>query len=196
MIWMTGRGFVFLVDRAEVRRGLSQVVTTLILLVVSILLSGVMVYYTVNVVSTRLQTEEVRLLKEEVWVNSTGAVAALKVQNLGGRDILIDKIEVRSVESSWSNIYYYRIPRGTSITGNLNVTSYARLTGGSVSINGHTYAQATSDIPLISGAELLIYIRGPDSVQVDDIGTTVSFSVFTALSHYVTECNVESASQQ
>jgi len=187
---------LFLVDRTESGRGLSQVVTTLILLVVSVLLSGVMVYYSVNVISTRLQTEEVRLYKEEIWVNSTGAVAALKVQNLGGRDILIDKIEVRTVESSWSNVYYYRIPRGTSITGDLNVTSYARLTGSSVSIDGHAYSQATSDIPLVSGGELLIYIKGPDSVQVDDIGTTVSFSVFTSLSHYITECNVESASQQ
>ena len=60
-------------------------------------------------------------------------------------------------------------------------------------IDGETYTQATSDVPLISGGELLIYIKGPDNVQLDDIGTTVSLSVFTGLSQYITECNVESA---
>ncbi len=178
------------------RRGLSQVVTTLILLTVSVLLSGVVIYYSVNIISVRLQTEQVRLSKEEIWVNSTGAVAGLKVQNLGGRDILVDKIEVRGVESGWSTVYYYRVPTGTSVTGDLNVTSYDNLNGSSVTIDNHAYSQAVSDIPLISGGELLIYIKGPDNVQMDDIGTTVSISVFTGLSQYVTECNVESANPQ
>ncbi|UCH56706.1 MAG: hypothetical protein JSV18_04935, partial [Candidatus Bathyarchaeota archaeon] len=101
------------------RRGLAQVVTTLILLVVSILISSVAIYYSVNIISTRLQTEEVRLYKQHIWVNSTGAVGALKIQNLGGRDILIDKIETRGVEDSWSDVYFYRVPSGTTISGDL-----------------------------------------------------------------------------
>ena len=172
---------------------MSQVVTTLILLVVSILLSGVVVYYSVNLISTRIQTEEIRLSREHVWVNSTGAVAALRIENLGGRDTLIDKMEVRGVESSWSNIYFYRVPSGTTITGDFNVTSYSNLSGATITIDGKAYAQASSDIPLISGGELLVYVKGPGNVDVNDIGTTVSFSVFTGFSQYITECNVESA---
>ncbi len=181
--------------RAETarRRALAQVVTTLFLLVVSILISGIAVYYSVNIISTRIQTEEVRLSKQHVWVNSTGAVGALKVQNLGGRDILIDKMEVRGVEAAWSNVYYYRVPSGTTIAGDLNVTSYSNLSGASVTIDGKAYTQASSDMPLISGGELLVYVKGPGNVDVNDIGTTVSFSVFTGLSQYITECNVESA---
>jgi len=175
------------------RRALSQVVTTLILLVVSILLSGVVIYYSVNLISTRVQTEEIRLTRAHVWVNSTGAVAALRVENLGGRDILLDKLEVRGVESTWSNVYFYRVPSGTSIAGDFNVTSYSNLSGASVSIDGNTYNQASSDIPLMSGGELLVYLKGPGNVDVNDIGTTVSFSVHTGLSQYITECNVESA---
>ena len=85
------------------------------------------------------------------------------------------------------------MPSGTTISGDLNVTSYSNLSGASAAIDGETYTQATSDVPLISGGELLIYIKGPDNVQLDDIGTTVSLSVFTGLSQYITECNVESA---
>ena len=172
---------------------MAQVVTTLFLLVVSILLSGVVVYYSVNIISTRVQTEEVRLGKQHVWVNGTGAVGALKVQNLGGRDILIDKVEVRGVEAAWSNVYFYRVPSGTSIAGDLNVTSYSNLSGATVTIDGKAYTQPSSDMPLISGGELLVYVKGPGNINVNDIGTTVSFSVFTGLSQYITECNVESA---
>ncbi len=172
---------------------MAQVVSTLILLVVSILLSGVVVYYSMNIISTRVQTEEVRLSKQHVWVNSTGGVGALKVQNLGGRDILIDKMEVRGVLATWSDVYYYRVPSGTTIAGDLNVTSYSNLSGATITIDGKAYAQASSDIPLISGGELLVYVKGPGNVDVNDIGTTVSFSVFTGFSQYITECNVESA---
>jgi hypothetical protein len=179
------------VDGGKGRKALATVVTTLMLLVASILISGVAIYYATNLVSTRLQFEEVRLAKSDVWVNSTGAVAALKVQNLGGKDILIDKLEVRGVEEAWSDVYYYRIPEDTIITGSMNVTSSARLTGASVTIHTSNYIQATDDIPLASGREILVSIKGPDSVQLDDIGTTVSISLETSNSKYITECNVK-----
>lgn len=176
--------------------GLGEVVSTLILLVVAVLLTAVVSYYATNVTMTRTSMEEVRLTDDHVWVNSSGAVAAFKLQNLGGRDILIDKFSVRGVDSSWSDIYYYRVPTGDVIEGNLNITAYAALTGASVLIDGKNYTQADADIPLISGGELLIYVKGPDNIQQDDIGTTVSISVTTNNAQYINECNVESSTDQ
>ena len=177
-------------------RGLSAVVSTLILLVIAVLLAGIVAYYATNVMMTRTEIEEVRINKEHVWVNSSGAIAAIKVQNLGGKDILLDKIAVRGVESDWSNVYVYRVPTGTSITGDMNITSYAGLTGSNVTIDGNMYIQSSSDIPLTSGGELLVYIKDPDNIQIDDVGTTVSISVYSSVSQYITECNVESATTQ
>jgi hypothetical protein len=88
------------------------------------------------------------------------------------------------------------VPSGTVIEGSLNITSYASLTGSSVLIDGKNYTQADADIPLISGGELLIYVKGPDNIQQDDIGTTVSISVTTNNAQYINECNVESATDQ
>jgi hypothetical protein len=48
-------------------------------------------------------------------------------------------------------------------------------------------------MPLPSGAELLVYIAGPDNVQLDDIGTAISISVYTNNANFITEVNVESA---
>jgi len=177
-------------------RGLSEVVSTLILLVVAVLLAGVVAYYATNVTMTRTNMEEVRLSKQHVWVNSTGAVAAVKVQNLGGRDILIDKLSVRSITADWDQIYYYRVPSGSSVNEDQNITSYTILTGALVFIDGRNYTQATSDMPLISGGELLVYVKGPRNIHMDDIGTTVALSVTTNNAQYITECNVKSASSQ
>ncbi|MGD2200726.1 MAG: type IV pilin [Candidatus Bathyarchaeota archaeon] len=177
------------------RKGLSEVVTTLILLVVAVLLAGVVAYYATNVTVTRTETEAVQYAKAHIWVNSSGAIAAFKLQNLGGKDILIDKFSVRGVESDWSDVFIYRVPSGTSIDADLNVTSYSGLVDG-VTIDGRVYNVSSADIPLISGGELLVYIKDPDNIQVDDIGTTVSMSAFSNNAQYITEVNVESATTQ
>ena len=176
-------------------RALSEVVSTLILLVVAVLLAAVVTYYATNITMTRTESEQVMFSKVHVWVNSTGAVGAFKIQNLGGRDILIDKISVRGVDEVWTDVWYYRVPSGTAITGDINVTSYALLTGSPI-IDGETYTQANSDLPLTSGAEILIYVKGPDNVQLDDLGTSVSISLHTNNAQYITEVNVESATTQ
>jgi hypothetical protein len=177
------------------KRGLSQIITTLILLVVSILLAAAVTYYGTNVTMVRTENEEIQFSKKHIWVNSTGAVAAFKLQNLGGKDVLLDKIKVRGVESSWSSVWYYRVPSNTIITGDLNVTSYDNLTG-SPTISGESYTQATDDLPLRSGAELLVYIKGPDNIEMEDIGRSISMAIQTSSAQYMTEVNVESASTQ
>ncbi len=178
------------------KKALSEVVSTLILLVVTILLAGVVTYYATNVTTVRTETEEVRVSKAHIWVNSTGAVGAFKVQNLGGKDILFDKISIRGVEESWSDVYYFRVPSGTSIEADLNRTDYTNLVGTDCLIDGETYNQSSADLPLISGGEIFVYVSGPDNVQMDDIGTTVSIAISTANAQYITECNVESGTDQ
>jgi hypothetical protein len=77
----------------------------------------------------------------------------------------------------------------------MNVTSYTLLVDG-VTIDSKAYNVSTAEIPLISGGELLVYIKNPDNIQMDDIGTTVSMSVHTNNAKYITEINVESATTQ
>jgi len=185
-----------MVSRIRKEKGLSEVVSTLILLVVAVLLAAVATYYATNITLTRTEIEEIRFSKEHVWVNSTGAVAAFKIQNLGGKDILIDKLTVRGVESAWSNVWFYRVPSGSSITGDMNVTSAALLDSASETIDGNSYSQASADVPLVSSGVLLVYIKSPDNIQIDDIGTTVSIAIFSNNAQYITECNVESATSQ
>jgi len=185
-----------LVSRIVKRKGLSEVVSTLLLLVVAVLLAAVATYYATNITMTRTESEQMSFSKAHVWVNSTGAIGAFRIQNLGGKDILIDKISIRGVEEAWTDVYYNRIASGTAFTSDLTVCKYTAMTGSSYSHAGKTYTQTSGDLPLISGGEILVYIKGPDNIQIDDIGVSVSVSIHTSNAQHITEVNVESATTQ
>ena len=68
-----------MVYRTEKRTGLSEVISTLILLVVAVLLAALATYYAANITMTRTQTEQLSFSKAHIWVNSTGAVRAFKI---------------------------------------------------------------------------------------------------------------------
>jgi len=184
------------------RAALSTVVTTLIILVVSVLLAGVVTMYAINITSTRTQQEQLKLSKQAVWVNATGdyAYAALVIDNVGGRDVVIDKIQVRGVECPWANVSYLRLD--SSVSGSLlppNGTYADQLPGDDFEYVSNTYGDfdntTTTDIPLSSGDTLVIYIWNPDSISVNDIGTTVGITVFTENAQYYVECNIRTSEE-
>jgi flagellin-like protein len=176
-------------------KALSEVVSTLILLVVAVLLAAVATYYATNITMTRTENEQIALSKPHIWVNSTGAIGAFKLQNLGGKDILIDKVAVRGVAEDWASVFIYRVPAGTSVTDDFTVCNYTAMTG-TWEHDSVNYSAVTGDVPLQSGCELLVFIKDPDNVQLDDIGTAISMSVYTNNANYITEVNVESATTQ
>jgi hypothetical protein len=165
------------------KKGLSTVVTTLIILVVSVLLATVVTYYAINMTTTRVQEENLRISKAHIWANSSFAEAAFVIVNIGGRDTLIDKVQVRGQDIGWSSVYYNRT--STAPASDLTLI-------GNLSASGYTNAAA--DLSLKSGESLVIYIASPGTISVEDIGVTCSITVFTASAQYKVEVNVESAS--
>ena len=84
------------------RKGLSTVITTLIILVVGVLLAGIVTYYATNMVMVRTAQEELRISKHHIWVSEDDkAYAAFMIHNLGSRDILLDKVTIRGVDCGW-----------------------------------------------------------------------------------------------
>jgi len=176
------------------KAALSNVVSTLIILVVSVLLAGVVSMYAVNITATRTQQEALKVSKQEVWVYANGtAYAALAIDNVGGRDVIIDKIQIRGVEASWSNVYYIR--RSTSISTSLNCPNSTHSWTNFLYTQGQTatFTSDTNDKPLASGDTMILYVKNPESVSVSDIGVTIGITVFTKNAQYYVECNVKSA---
>jgi len=165
------------------KKGLSTVVTTLIILVVAVLLATVVTYYAINMTTTRVQEENLRISKPHIWANSSFAQAAFVIVNIGGRDTLIDKFQVRGQDIDWTSVWFNRT--STAPTADLSLI-------GNLSASGYTNAAA--DLSLKSGECLVIYIDSPGTISVEDIGVTCSMTVFTASAQYKVEVNVESAS--
>ena len=179
------------------KKGLSTVITTLIILVVSVLLATVVTYYAINVTSTRVEEESLSVRKAHVWVNSTGDdQAAFVIINTGGRDVVIDKITVRGQEIPWSSVFYnisssapsqdlpYQDETNLKDDGTITIG-----TGGDSST--YTLEAASDDVVLPSGYSMIVYIKDPGSISLQDVGTTVSIVVFSAQAQYYKECNVE-----
>jgi hypothetical protein len=183
------------------RMALSTVVTTLIILVVSVLLATVVTFYAINVTTTRVQEEGLFLTKQHVWCNPVDewAEAAIVIVNTGGRDVVLDKVTVRGQISDWSDIFYWKTKTETISADLIVTTSELPDTGSSVDLSSvFTYAsenftRCTDDLTLMSGWTVVIYIRSPDSIAVNDIGTTVGITVFSANAQYYKETNVEAS---
>lgn len=180
------------------KKGLSTVVTTLIILVVSVLLATVVTFYAINVTTTRVQ-ESIQVAKLHLWHNGTTfAEAAFLIVNTGGRDLVLDKISVRGQESAWNTVYYNKTmgaisPDLTYVLPNTNGT----LSGKSVTLGLITYplkaGVAGEDMILRSGWSMIVYLTNPDSLSVGDIGVTVGVTIFTANAQYYKETNVQAA---
>jgi hypothetical protein len=178
------------------KKALSTVVTTLIILVVSVLLATVVTFYAINVTTTRVQEESLFLTKPHVWYSTTDsrAEAALVIINTGGRDVVIDKITARGQEKAWTDVYY-NITSG-SISADLEYSS-SLSDDGIIVIGGANYTfhegVAGKDITLKSGQTMIVYIDQPDSIALNDVGTTVGITVFSANAQYYKEANVQAS---
>jgi hypothetical protein len=192
------------------RYALSTVVTTLIILVISVLLASVVTYFAINVVSTRVQEESLHLTKQHIWHNATASAgsvsysqASVMVINTGGRDVVVDKLAVRGQECVWNDtagdndrFVLYCVtndPIATDMTYvyNFNMSDTNAVTLGSTVYN---FTVAGNDLVLKSGYTLLIYVVNPDSITINDIGLTVSITLYTAQAMYYRETNVQAVS--
>ena len=57
--------------------------------------------------------------------------------------------------------------------------------------NAYDFHYSTSNLVLRSGYTMLVYIINPDSITINDIGLTVSVTLYTAQAMYYRECNVQ-----
>jgi hypothetical protein len=176
------------------RLALSTVVTTLIILVVSVLLAGVVTYFAINVTSTRVQEESLSLSSQHIWVaDGTTAQGAIMITNTGGRDVVINKITVRGQTVDWANTFNAFAATGDDLTTDLSYID--TITAGTTTFGGLAgdTAAGSSSIVLASGATVVVYITSPDSIGLNDIGLTVAFTVFTSQAMYYKETNVQAA---
>ena len=121
--------------------------------------------------------------------------AAFVIINTGGRDVVISKITVRGQEAPWAQVYTV-VGSVTAdlgyIAGTGQTMATDAITTADAIITGQTAAVASGDLTLKSGDSMVVYVVGPDSVTINDIGLTVGITVFTSQAMYYQESNVQS----
>ena len=174
------------------RLALSTVVTTLIILVVSVLLAGVVTYFAINVTSTRVQQESLQLSYQHIWVTSAGvSQGAMMITNTGGRDVVISQIQVRGQKCA---TLFDFTPTSGEISAAVDLTHITgALAGASPTGYTTTLAAVSGQMVLPASSTVVVYISSPDSVSINDIGLTVGFTVFTSQAMYYKEANVQAA---
>jgi len=193
------------------RLALSTVITTLIILVVAVLLAGVVTYYAINVVSTRVQEENLHVEKAHIWHNATATagtssycLASIMVLNTGGRDVVLSNIAVRGQTSPWndstaaSQKFVAYCTTTSPISDDLNYVQNFNYTGGiNYEMIGSTqfnFTVANNELILKSGETMLLYVINPDSISVNDVGLTVGITLHTAQAIYYSETNIQAVS--
>jgi hypothetical protein len=184
------------------KKALSTVVTTLIILVVSVLLATVVTFYAINVTTTRVQEESLFLTKQHIWYNTTSgwAEAGIVIVNTGGKDVVLDKVTVRGQECNWTDVFYWRtttvtISNDLAVTPDVLPSNISLSNSTSITIQGspQVFSRAFDDLTLKSGWTMVLYMRNPDSIALNDVGLTVGITVFTANAQYYKEINVQAA---
>jgi len=124
----------------------------------------------------------------------------------GGRDIVIEKLAVRGQECDWNNtesetnekFVLYSITNNPVQSDMVYTTGFntSDTDGNKVTLGSQefTFHVAGSDLVLRSGYTLLLYIVNPDSNTINDIGLTVSITLYTAQAMYYREANVQAVS--
>lgn len=184
------------------RKGLTEVVTVLILVAFSVLLALTAIVYTNGVTRARMRStaqEDVRFHKEHAWVDTMAngtdrAVVAFKLHNLGGKSISLQTIDIRGSEMDWVDVYYHVINRTSEATllyRELYYFDWASLVGSNVTIDGYNYSRATGNVWVNSGDITIIYVRVPPIIYKDNIGQPITLAVSTVNANYITEIVVE-----
>ncbi len=186
------------------RKGLSEVVVTMILVAFSILLAVTATTFINGVVRSRMKStgqEAVRFYKVHAWVepldNGTDrSVVAFKLYNIGGKSISVELIDVRGLEVDWSTVYFHLINKTSETTllySDLSYFDWASITGLLVDIDGYSYTQSTGSIYVKSGETIVLYIKLPEIIYKDNIGQPMTLAIGTANANYITETVIESA---
>jgi len=186
------------------RRGLSEVVVTLILVTFSVLLAVTACAFTNGLVRARMKStgqESVRFYKIHAWVDALDngtdrSVVAFKLYNLGGKSISVELIDVRGLEVDWSTVYFHMVNKTSErvlLFSDLYFFEWVNFNSSLIEIDGYNYTQSTGSIYIKSGFTIVVYIKMPEMIYKDNIGQPMTLAIGTANANYITETVIESA---
>jgi len=172
-----------------------EVIVLALIIFIGGLASGVILLQSLQSNHTDNTSEEtLDLTNQYAWYNQTGwSGAALVIVNTGERDVIIRKVTVRGMECGWNTIYYWKTDTGP-VSEQLKQTP-VQLSGNTfdIVIDGEPqiFHKATTELTLLSGWTIVLYINDPGNITSNDVGQEVTITIFTENKLYYIEAYVD-----
>ncbi|MEO9320086.1 MAG: hypothetical protein ABI361_05380 [Nitrososphaera sp.] len=165
--------------RVQKRKGIGNVITTLIILIASVVLGAGVIFFGGSMFQTNTQSESIKVSNVHTWVNSNGTtVTAFAVQNTGSKAVAINSISLRGLPIPQTSWYSCTNPTLCATSTNINTdlpTQYNPTSG--VPLGGTNYAMQTGPVSLTQGQAQVVYMTGAGNIGTIDAGNTYSLQV-------------------
>jgi hypothetical protein len=165
-------------SKVQKRRGIGNVITTLIILIASVVLGAGVIFFGGSMFQTNTQSESIKVSNVNSWVNpNTAAPAdqvattAFVVQNTGSKAVTINSIGLRGVQVPTANWYYFITGNQTLLQTQLPVdyTESATVFSATMSTPG--------PISLSQGEAAIVYLSQAGNMTPIDSGNTYALQI-------------------
>jgi len=160
------------------RRGIGNVITTLIILIASVVLGAVVIFFGGSMFQTNTQSESIKVSNVHTWVANNGtSVTAIAVQNTGSKAISINSISMRGLPvptSSWYSLTDQTQATATNINTELTV-DYTPANG--VTLASGAAAMTSGPISLAQGKATIVYVSEAGNIDAIDSGNTYALQI-------------------
>jgi len=168
------------------RRGIGNVITTLIILIASVVLGAGVIFFGGSMFQTNTQNEAIQVSNVQAWYKDNAGTAdgqlAFVVKNVGGKVVSINSISLRGTQVPVSQ-WYYNNTQSIMTVGNTQTPLLYDSDGTLTSVtfgnpsSAKTLTLATGPVSLAQGESAIFYVANPASITATDIGVTYTLNV-------------------
>lgn len=181
-------------NKVQKRRGIGNVITTLIILIASVVLGAGVIFFGGSMFQTNTQSESIKVSNVNSWSLNNGtnyATTAFVVQNTGSKAVTINSISLRGLSVPTADWNYLISNNQAELQAQLPVdyntgTSVPGITG--------TFVEA-SQISLAQGEAAFVYLTDAGNIQSIDSGNTYALQIQAGQATAVQQVQVITANE-
>lgn len=186
------------------RRGIGNVITTLIILIASVVLGAGVIFFGGSMFQSNTESEAVQVSNVHAWfksIDGTGPAAdgqaAFVVKNTGGKVVSISSISLRGTTipvSAW----YFNNTQSVMTVGNTQTSLPYDSNGllASVTLGNPAtaigFTQASGPVSLKQGELAIFYIQDPAAITATDVGISYTMNIQAGSANAVQSVSVVS----
>jgi hypothetical protein len=159
------------------RRGIGNVITTLIILIASVVLGAGVIFFGGSMFQSNTQSEQIKVSNVHSWVASNDtATTAFVVQNTGSKAVTINSINMRGVSVPTADWYYFKDIQADDVQRELSV-DYIETT---IDVDDDVVGQETmltGTVSLGQGEAAIVYLQEGGLINAIDAGNTYSLQI-------------------